>query len=86
VKKEKFTIKDVYNILIHVFSFAMAQKTDPLLTDIRNKYGMSLKDFGLDGTEYYINKKCEGKATGVLAISKSVAALLDIHLFLLLWK
>jgi penicillin amidase len=35
---------------IHVFSFAMAHKTDPLLTDIRNKYGMEyLKDFGLDG-------------------------------------
>jgi penicillin amidase len=32
------------------FSFAMAHKTDPLLTDIRNKYGMEyLKDFGLDG-------------------------------------
>jgi penicillin amidase len=28
----------------------MAHKTDPLLTDIRNKYGMEyLKDFGLDG-------------------------------------
>jgi hypothetical protein len=29
------------------------------------------------GTEYYNKKKCEGKATGVLAISKSVTALLD---------
>jgi penicillin amidase len=36
------------------FSFAMAQKTDPLLTDIRNKYGMgTLKILGLMGTEYY---------------------------------
>jgi penicillin amidase len=34
----------------------MAHKTDPLLTDIRNKYGMEyLKDFGLDGVDYYIN-------------------------------
>jgi hypothetical protein len=36
VKKEKFTIKDVYNIYGYMsFSFAMAQKTDPLLTDIQ---------------------------------------------------
>ena len=41
LKKEKFTIKDVYNIFGYMsFSFAMAQKSDPLLTDIRNKYGM----------------------------------------------
>jgi hypothetical protein len=54
--ERKIHHKDVYNIFwIHVFSFAMAHKTDPLLTDIRNKYGMEyLKDFGLDG-EYYIN-------------------------------
>jgi penicillin amidase len=60
------------------------KKTDPLLTDIRNKYGMEyLKDFGLDGELNNTIKKCEGKATGVLAMSKSVAALLDtIHLFL----
>jgi penicillin amidase len=31
VKKEKFTIKDVYNIYGYMsFSFAMAQKTDPI--------------------------------------------------------
>ena len=49
VKKQKFTIQDVYNIFGYMsFSFAMAQKTDPLLTDIRNKYGMDyLKDFGI---------------------------------------
>ena len=49
VKKQKFTIKDVYNIFGYMsFSFAMAQKTDPLLTDIKNKYGAAyLKDFGI---------------------------------------
>jgi hypothetical protein len=31
--EEKFTIKDVYNIFGYMsFSFAMAHKTDPLLT------------------------------------------------------
>ena len=52
IKKEKYTLKDVYNIFGFMsFSFAMAQKTDPLLTDIRDKFGMDyLKDFGLDGS------------------------------------
>ncbi len=52
VKKEKYTLKDVYNIFGFMsFSFAMAQKTDPLLTDIRDKFGAEyLKDFGLDGS------------------------------------
>ena len=52
LQKQKFTIKDVYNVFGYMsFSFAMAQKTDPLLTDIRDKFGMDyLKDFGIDGS------------------------------------
>jgi penicillin amidase len=35
VEKQKFTIEDVYNIYGYMsFSFAMAQKSDPLMTDI----------------------------------------------------
>ena len=38
IKKEPFQLKDVYNILGYMsFSFAQAQKTDPLLTAISNK-------------------------------------------------
>ncbi|WP_264566551.1 penicillin acylase family protein [Flavobacterium sp. N3904] len=80
VKKQKFTIDDVYNIFGYMsFSFAMAQKTDPLLTDIRNKYGMDyLKDFGIDGsfntTRIRIAKQ---KSQEYTAISKSIASLLD---------
>ncbi|PZX92292.1 penicillin acylase family protein [Flavobacterium aquariorum] len=80
VKKQKFTIEDVYNIFGYMsFSFAMAQKTDPLLTDIRNKYGMDyLKDFGLDGnfniTQIKIAKQ---KQQQYIAISQSIASLLD---------
>jgi penicillin amidase len=80
VKKEKFTIKDVYNIFGYMsFSFAMAQKTDPLLTDIRNKYGMEyLKDFGLDGElSKTLIKSAKEKPQDFSAISKSVASLLD---------
>ncbi|MTH16889.1 penicillin acylase family protein [Flavobacterium sp. LC2016-01] len=80
VKKEKFTIKDVYNIFGYMsFSFAMAQKTDPLLTEIRNKYGVEyLKDLGIEGefntTQLKSSKENIGEYT---EISKSITALLD---------
>jgi penicillin amidase len=80
IKKEKFTIKDVYNIYGYMaFSFAMAQKSDPLLTDIRNKYGMDyLKDFGIDGSFGTTRiKNVKQNPEEYSAISKSVAALLE---------
>jgi len=80
LKKDKFTIKDVYNIFGYMsFSFAMAQKTDPLLTDIRNKLGSEyLKDFGLNGSLGKTQiKNFDGKAIEYSEISKSVASLLD---------
>jgi penicillin amidase len=80
VKKEKFTIKDVYNIFGYMsFSFAMAQKTDPLLTDIRNKYGAEyLKDLGIHG-EFNTTqlKSSKENIEEYTTIAKSVAALLD---------
>ena len=40
VEKEKYTIKDVYNVFGYMaFSFAVAHKTDPLLTEIKEKLG-----------------------------------------------
>ncbi|MCZ8230341.1 penicillin acylase family protein [Flavobacterium sp.] len=80
VKKEKYTLKDVYNIFGYMsFSFAMAQKTDPLLTDIRDQLGPEyLKDFGLDGslgTTRIKNAKVDTKEYS--AIAKSVTAFLD---------
>jgi penicillin G amidase len=80
VKKDKFTLKDVYNIFGYMaFSFAMAQKTDPLLTDIRNKLGAEyLKDFGLDGSLGKTQiKNFEGKTIEYADISKSVTSVLD---------
>jgi penicillin amidase len=80
IQKEKFTIKDVYNIFGYMsFSFAMAQKSDPLLTDIRNKYGMDyLKDFGIDG-EFNTTriKNAKENPEEYIAISKSIASLLE---------
>lgn len=80
IKKDKFTVQDVYNIFGYMsFSFAMAQKTDPLLTDIRNKFGMDyLKDFGLEG-EFNTTqiKNSKRNAQEYNAISKSIGSLLD---------
>ncbi len=80
VKKEKFTIKDVYNIFGYMsFSFAMAQKTDPLLTDIRNKYGVEyLKDLGIEGE--FNNTQIKSSKENIedyTEVSKSITALLD---------
>lgn len=80
IKKEKFTIKDVYNIFGYMaFSFAMAQKNDPLMTDIRDKLGADyLKDFGLDGSLGTTQiKSYDGKAIEYAEISKSVTDLLE---------
>lgn len=82
IKKEKFTLKDVYNIFGYMsFSFAMAQKTDPLLTDIRDKFGMEyLTDFGLDGSLALTRmKNYKGETNDYSEISKSVASLLDAN-------
>ncbi|WP_163400615.1 penicillin acylase family protein [Flavobacterium fluviatile] len=80
VKKEKFNIKDVYNIFGYMaFSFAMAQKTDPLLTEIRNKYGDEyLKDLGIGGEFNTAQiKSSKVNVEEYTEISKSVAHLLD---------
>ncbi|MGV3697332.1 penicillin acylase family protein [Flavobacterium sp.] len=80
IQQEKFTLKDVYNIFGFMsFSFAMAQKTDPLLTDIRDRFGMEyLKDFGIKGelgTQQLKSFKGDYKEYTIMA--KSVAALLE---------
>jgi penicillin amidase len=80
IKQEKFTLKDVYNIFGYMsFSFAMAQKTDPLLTDIRDRFGMDyLKDFGINGE---LGSKqlqsYKGDYKEYAEISKSIAGLLE---------
>ena len=80
LKKEKFTIKDIYNVFGYMsFSFAMAQKTDPLLTEIRDKFGMKyLQDFGLDGSLGITQlKSYNGKAKDYAEISKAITSLLE---------
>ena len=80
IEKQNFTLKDVYNTFGYMaFSFAMAQKTDPLLTDIKNRFGAEyLKDLGVNSefnpTRLKINKV---QSEQYLEISKSITALLE---------
>ena len=50
VEKEKYTIKDIYNVFGYMsFGFAQAHKTDPLLTNIRDKFGADyIRDLDID--------------------------------------
>ncbi|RIV41930.1 penicillin acylase family protein [Flagellimonas pelagia] len=50
IDKEPFSIEDVYNAVGYMaFSFAMAHKTDPLLTSMRDKLGDEyMKDLAID--------------------------------------
>ncbi len=80
IDKKEFTLNDVYNIFGYMsFSFAMAQKTDPLMTDIRNKLGNQyLQDFGLSGALNNTQiKSYKGKAVEYSQISNQITSLLD---------
>ncbi len=50
IEKEKYTIKDIYNVFGYMsFGFAQAHKTDPLLTNLKDKLGDAyLYDLGID--------------------------------------
>ncbi|WP_136465691.1 penicillin acylase family protein [Flagellimonas onchidii] len=50
LEKEPFDLEDMYNVVGYMaFSFAMAHKTDPLLTEIRDELGEEyIKDLAID--------------------------------------
>lgn len=52
IAKKEFTLKDMYNTMGYMaFSFAMAHKTDPLLTNIKDKLGAEyLVDLEIDSS------------------------------------
>lgn len=81
LEKKPFTIKDVFNIYGYMaFSFAMAHKTDPLMTDIRNKWGDEyVKELGLN-LEYNPTKikSFNGKAiTNYTQIATAVTQIME---------
>lgn len=53
VEKEKYTIKDIYNVFGYMaFSFAAAHKTDPMLTEVKEKLGEAyFKEISLSNVE-----------------------------------
>jgi penicillin amidase len=73
VEKEEFHIKDIYNVFGYMaFSFAMAHKTDPMLTDIKMKLGNSyLKDLNIE------LDSLETQIPGVLSNYSSVSTALN---------
>ncbi|WP_218598365.1 penicillin acylase family protein [Polaribacter sp. NJDZ03] len=79
VEKEKYTMKDIYNVFGYMsFSFAAAHKTDPLLTEIKEKLGDSYLNELLSTNNEYLTINRTSIPTKVEAtFSKSVAAIMD---------
>jgi penicillin amidase len=72
LEKEIFELDDVYNVFGYMaFSFAMAHKTDPLLSELKAKLGMKyLNDLSIDLDT--VSTSIQGNA--VLASSSTVSA------------
>jgi penicillin amidase len=80
VKKEKYELKDIYNVFGYMsFSFAMAQKTDPLLTELRDRLGENyLKELGVDPTnKTTLIKNAKDTSATYGAIASAVTSILD---------
>ena len=79
IDKEKYTLKDIYNVFAYMaFSFALAHKTDPMLTAIKEKLGKNyLKELieadysNLTSIENY---SC---AESSIKISKAINTIID---------
>ncbi|CAM4378107.1 penicillin acylase family protein [Zobellia roscoffensis] len=87
-EKKPFVLKDVYNTLGYMaFSFAMAHKTDPLLSRIKDKLGFEyLKDLEIDSdtTTLWIKNYPRNRADSIQkSISEVMSSLekLSIPLF-----
>lgn len=79
VKKEKYTLHDVYNVFGYMsFSFAVAHKTDPLLTEIKEKLGAPYVQelFGAYSKNLTILKTHVSPKINA-TISKTVAAIMN---------
>ncbi|NNL08543.1 MAG: penicillin acylase family protein [Croceitalea sp.] len=80
--KTKFSLEDIYNAVGYMgFSFAMAHKTDPLITNIKNKLGEDyINDLVLDSdpnTVFIKNYNNQVTDTIPVALSNDVAAALS---------
>jgi penicillin amidase len=78
LKKKPFVLEDIYNTLGYMaFSFAMAHKTDPLLSNIKDKLGVDyLKDLEINvdpNTAWIKNHKEQGSDS----IQNSISAMVS---------
>lgn len=81
VVKRPFTLKDIHNTIGYMaFSFAMAHKTDPLLSNIKNKLGTAyLQDLSIEteSTSTYIKNYDPLKDTLQLNLASKLASALE---------
>ncbi|MCL7765285.1 penicillin acylase family protein [Polaribacter sp. Z014] len=79
VKKEKYTLKDIYNVFGYMsFSFAAAHKTDPLLTEVKEKLGASyLNELLSKNPDYLTIIKTSLPDKIEATFSKTVASIMD---------
>ncbi|TXD53172.1 MULTISPECIES: penicillin acylase family protein [unclassified Polaribacter] len=78
IKKENYTIKDIHNVIGYMaFSFAVAHKTDPLLTEVKEKLGNAyFKELMTSSSENLtINKTEVTEIKG--GISNAVSTIMD---------
>ena len=79
LEKEKYTIKDIYNVFGYMsFSFAVAHKTDPLLTEIKEKLGAPyLRELlGFADENLTVNKTSIPEKINA-SISRAVSSIMD---------
>jgi len=79
LEKEKYTIKDIYNVFGYMsFSFAVAHKTDPLLTEIKEKLGTPYLSelLGFAGENLTVNKTSIPEKINA-TISRAVSSIMD---------
>ena len=79
LEKEKYTIKDIYNVFGYMsFSFAVAHKTDPLLTEIKEKLGAPYLSelLGFADENLTVNKTSIPEKINA-TISRAVSSIMD---------
>ena len=79
IKKEMYTVQDIYNVFGYMsFSFAVAHKTDPLLTEIKEKLGDAYLNELLGATNQNLTINKNSIPVKINAtISKRVASMMD---------
>lgn len=80
IKKEKYSIKDIYNVFGYMsFGFAQAHKTDPFLTNLKNKLGdkyLNALAVGIDPRSTIIKTNNRNRKVAS-SISASVSRIMD---------